>query len=324
MTDVICMGELLTEFVATQDGVSLVDAPGFIKAPGGAPANVAVALQRLGLPAGFAGKVGDDPFGVFLRQALAETGVDTRFLLIDPHARTTTVFVAVWADGHKDLCFYRNPGADMRLSPEEIGPELFDGARCFHYGSISFIDEPSASAQHKAIELARARGLMLSYDPNYRPTLWPSVAQAERVIRDGFQSCHLAKISQEEWQVATGHSDLQRGAQAVLAQGVELLVISRGAEGAAATNGDYWLEIPPFPVEVVETTGAGDGFMAAMIAQLLPERERCGSLARISPEVVRPALRFASAVGALTCTRKGAIPALPTRQQVLDFLAQQE
>ena len=212
MADVICMGELLAEFVATQDGVSLVDAPGFIKAPGGAPANVAVALQRLGLPAGFAGKVGDDPFGVFLRQALEDTGVDTRFLLIDPRARTTAVFVAVWADGHKDLCFYRNPGADMCLTPEEIGPELFDGVRCFHYGSITLIDEPSASAQRKAIALARARGLMLSYDPNYRPTLWPSVEQAQAVIRDGFRTCHLAKISQEEWLVATGHSDLRQGA----------------------------------------------------------------------------------------------------------------
>ncbi len=324
MPDVLCMGELLAEFVSTQSNVSLVDAPGFIKAPGGAPANVAVAVQRLGFSAGFAGKVGDDPFGLFLRQSLQADGVDTRFLLVDAQARTTAVFVAVWDDGRKDLCFYRNPGADMCLSPDEIGPELLAGVRCFHYGSISFIDEPAASAQRKALEMARATGLMISYDPNYRPTLWPSVEQAQAVIRDGFRFCHLAKISQEEWQVASGHTDLRIGAQAVLAQGVELLVISRGAQGAIATNGDYWIELPACPVQVVETTGAGDGFMAAMITRLLPERERLGSLAKVSPQVVRSALRYAIAVGALACTRPGAIPALPTAQEVVAYLAQLE
>ena len=127
MPDVICMGELLAEFVATQADVSLLDAPGFIKAPGGAPANVAVALRRLGLRSGFIGKVGDDPFGQFLRRCLDDEGVDTSHLMIDRQARTTAVFVAVWEDGHKDLCFYRNPGADMLLHPEEISPTLFAG-----------------------------------------------------------------------------------------------------------------------------------------------------------------------------------------------------
>ncbi len=324
MPDVLCMGELLAEFVSTQVNVSLVDSPGFIKSPGGAPANVAVALQRLGLSAGFAGKVGDDPFGIYLRQSLESAGVETRHLLVDPHARTTMVFVAVWEDGHKDLCFYRNPGADMLLSPSEIDHDLLKGARCFHFGSIGFIDEPTASAQAKALEMARAGGLMLSFDPNYRPTLWPSVEKAQTVIRDSFRFCHLAKISQEEWQVATGHTDLHRGAEAVLKQGVELLVISRGEQGAIATNGSYWIEQPAFPVEVMETTGAGDGFMAAMITRLLPERERLGSLAKVSPDVVGPALRFANAVGALACTRKGAIPALPTLQEAEDFLSHQE
>lgn len=320
MPDVICMGELLAEFVATQANVSLVDAPGFIKAPGGAPANVAVALQRLGLSAGFVGKVGDDPFGQFLRDCLEKEGVDTRDLRVDPQARTTAVFVTVWDDGRKDLCFYRNPGADMRLEPSEISPALFAGARCFHFGSISFIDEPSASAQRKALDLARAAGLMISYDPNYRPTLWPSVKQAQAVIQDAFRYCHLAKISQEEWEVATGHTSLERGIQFVLDQGVELLVVSRGGEGALITNGAYRIELPAFRVPVVETTGAGDGFVAALITRLLPERERIGSLAAIAPDVVRDALRFANAVGGLTCTRMGAIPALPTLSETLEFL----
>jgi fructokinase len=320
MSDIICMGELLVEFVATANNVSLAGAPGFIKAPGGAPANVAVALQRLGRPARFVGKVGDDPFGLFLRESLAETGVDTSCLFVDSDARTTAVFVAVWDDGRKDLCFYRNPGADMRLRESDIDVRIFDGARCFHHGSITFIDEPAASAQHKALALAREGGLMITFDPNYRPTLWPDAATASRVIQGAFRGCHLVKISAEEWEVATGHANLDAGIDAVLAQGVELLVISRGENGALATNGDYRIELPAFKVEVVETTGAGDGFMAAMIARLLPEREKLGSLARVDREVVRDALRYANAVGALTCTRRGAIPALPTRKDVERFI----
>lgn len=323
MADVVCMGELLVEFVSTQSNVSLAHSPGFIKAPGGAPANVAVALQRLGVPARFVSKVGDDPFGVYLRESLAQDGVDTRYLLGDPKTRTTAVFVAVWDDGRKDLCFYRNPGADMMLTEADIEPAVFDGARCFHFGSITFIHEPGAAAQRKALQIARDRGLMISYDPNYRPTLWPDRAMAERVIRDSFRYCHLAKVSEEEWEVATGCTGLDDGIRAVLSQGVELLVISRGPKGAIATNGDYRIELPAFQVEVVETTGAGDGFLAAMIARLLPERERLGSLARVDQQVVGQALEFAVAVGALTCTKPGAIPALPTRSEAEAFLRAQ-
>lgn len=321
MADVVSMGELLVEFVATHPNTPLAHVPGFIKAPGGAPANVAVGLQRLGVSARFVGKVGDDPFGIYLRDSLAQEGVDTRFLLVDRTARTTAVFVAVWDDGRKDLCFYRNPGADMLLTPDEIDERIFDGARCFHFGSIGFIEEPCASAQRRALDIARARGLMITYDPNYRPTLWRDASTARAVIQDSFRFCHLAKISAEEWETATGERDFDAGIAAVLAKGVELLVISRGAGAAIATNGDYRIELAPPSVPVVETTGAGDGFMAAMISRLLPERERSGSLARVAPEIVREALVFANAVGALTCTRPGAIPALPTRAEVERFLS---
>ncbi len=321
MSDVICMGELLVEFVSTTDNVSLVHSPGFIKAPGGAPANVAVALQRLGLPAGFVGKVGNDPFGEYLRESLAEAGVDTTYLLVDKKARTTAVYVAVWDDGRKDLCFYRNPGADMMLNADEINDTIFAGARCFHFGSITFIDEPSASAQRKALRLAQDKGLMISYDPNYRPTLWPDQKTAEKVIQDSFRYCHLAKISEEEWQVATGFEDLEAGIEAIMAKGVELLVISRGENGAIATNGDYRIELPGLEVDVVETTGAGDGFLGAIITELLPEREKTGSLAAISEDKIRAALKRANAVGALTCKKPGAIPALPTRAETDQFIS---
>jgi len=316
------MGELLAEFVATKENVSLADSPGFVKAPGGAPANVAVAIVRLGMSSGFIGKVGDDPFGAFLRRTLVAERVDTHGLLVDDEARTTAVFVAVRDDGRKDLCFYRNPGADMRIRPDELPEELIRGCRCFHYGSIGFIDEPSGSAQRRAIDLARRSGAMITYDPNYRPTLWPSEERAAGVIRAGYESAHLVKISEEEWEVATGTDDFRDGARRVLDAGPELLVISRGANGAIATNGEFWIEVSAPVVHVVETTGAGDAFLAAMIVELLPVREELGSLSRVDRESITAILSRAVAVGAIACTEVGAIPALPTAARVDSFLAQ--
>jgi fructokinase len=248
--------------------------------------------------------------------------VDTTYLLVDAEARTTVVFVGVWDDGRKEMCFYRNPGADMRLHPDEITPALLEGVRCFHYGSIGLISEPCASAQRKALELARARGLLITYDPNYRPTLWPDEATARRVIQDAYRYCHLAKISEEEWDVATGCPDLDSGIKAVLDRGVELLIVSRGAGGALATNGQYRIDLPALTgIDVVETTGAGDGFMGAMITRLLPLYEQLGSLKAIPEATLFEALSFANAVGALTCTKAGAIPALPNLAEVERFIA---
>lgn len=320
MADVICMGELLVEFVATERNVSLVQTPGFIKSPGGAPANVAVALSNLGLSSRFVGKVGNDPFGEYLRESLQEKSVDTQFLLKDPQARTTAVFVAVWEDGRKDLCFYRNPGADIMLSEEDVGTPILAGGRCFHYGSVTLAEEPAASAQRKLLEMAVAQGMMISYDPNYRETLWPDPETAQRKIQEAFQYCHLAKVSDEEWEFVTGTQDLEGGIEKILKSGVELLVLSRGENGALATNGTYRIEIPGILVDVVETTGAGDGFLAAMITQLLPKRETLGSLAALPEKDVEAALHYANTVGAITCLKMGAIPALPTHQEVEQFL----
>ena len=320
MTDVLCIGELLVEFVADTSNVSLSRSPGFIKAPGGAPANVAVALSRLGVKSGFMGKVGNDPFGRYLSDCLEADGVDTSTLFFDEKARTTAVFTAVWDDGRKDLCFYRNPGADMMLRPDEIDESNFKSLRCFHFGSITFIDDPSGAAQRRAIEFARRNEVMISYDPNYRPTLWPNEEQARQTIQDAYQYCHLVKISEEEWRVATGCDDFEAGVRAVLNKGVELLVVSKGDGGSIATNGEYFIVAPALAVDVVETTGAGDGFLATVIAELLPERERLGSLARIEAQRIEKTLKLANAVGAYACTKPGAIPALPTRSEVEDFI----
>src|SRR5438045_2825404 len=143
---VVCLGEALIDFVADTAGVSLAECPGFRKAPGGAPANVAVGLARLGVPAAFLGKVGDDPFGRFLEQTFAAAGVDTRFMRFDPGVRTGLAFVSLQADGERDFVFYRNPSADMLYRADEVPEDALDGCRLYHFGSITLIQEPSRAA----------------------------------------------------------------------------------------------------------------------------------------------------------------------------------
>jgi deoxyribose-phosphate aldolase len=336
---VICLGELLIDFVATETNQDLSRVAGFTAAAGGAPANVAVGLSRLDFDSAFVGCVGKDPFGVKLRRTLEEAGVDTSFLIEaadKEDIRTTIGFVSVWDDGRKDLCFYR--GADRYLQPESITEALFQNPNnekeeqmgtattkyCFHYGSITLIDKPGSEAQYKAIQMARDQGAMVTYDPNYRPTLWPDEATARRVIQDAFRYAHMVKISEEEFSFVTGRDKFQDGINAVLAMGVELVIVSRGEHGAIASNGKFTIEIPALSsdlIQVVETTGAGDAFMASMITKLLPEfHKHGGSLKDVKKDVVKEALEYANIVAGLACTKPGAIPALPTVQEVEDFL----
>jgi fructokinase len=315
---VVCLGEALIDFVADVSGVSLIECPGFRKAAGGAPANVAVGLARLGVPARFLGKVGEDPFGHFLEQMLAEAGVETRWMRFDDEARTGLAFVSLQADGERDFVFYRHPSADMRLRPDEIDPAAFDGARVFHFGSITLIDEPSRSATRAAIDLARARGCTISYDPNLRLPLWPSAATAHREILEAMPVADVVKISDDE--AAFLYGAPERCARSILERGPRLVIVTLGANGC-----DYFVadgghgHVPGFAVEAIDTTGAGDGFVAGLLAHL-PSLGP-GRTTPLSESELREVLRFANAVGALTCTQKGAIPALPTRERVAAMLA---
>jgi deoxyribose-phosphate aldolase len=325
---VICMGEVLIDFVAIEKNTQLPQVSNFSAAAGGAPANVAVGLQRLGIRSSFVGCVGKDPFGIKLRGELEAEGVDTCFLFTHGDFKenetdavhTTINFVSVWDDGHKDLVFYR--GADRCMLPQEITPAIFENAKCFHYGSISLIHEPGSSAQRKAIQVAREQKLLVTYDPNYRATLWQNETTAHRVIFDAFKYAHMAKVSEEEFSIVTGHNNLEHGIRALLDQGVELVVVTRGERGALAATEHFVVESPGLrDVNIVETTGAGDAFMATLISRMLPEFEkRGGSLKTAGKETVQAALDYANVVAGLACTKAGAIPALPTAQEVERFL----
>lgn len=317
MPTLLCLGEALIDFVADVSGVSLADCPGFRKAPGGAPANVAVGAARLGTTAAFLGKVGADPFGQFLARTFADAGVDTRFVRFDPDTRTGLAFVSLQANGERDFVFYRNPSADMLYRPDEVPDEAFVGCRACHFGSITLIQEPSLSATLHALRCARAEGALISYDPNLRPPLWPDLDTARARILEALPLADFVKVSREEAEFLYGPGTEPEWEARLLAAGPQLVAITDGEIGCTLATGTFRTIFPAFPVTVVDTTGAGDGFVAGVLVSLL---ERGGFAGLDSAELHRIA-RFASAVGALACTAKGAIPALPTRAQAEEFLS---
>ena len=317
MPEAVTLGELLIDFVSIEKDVSLAQLPSFVGAAGGAPANVAVGLARLGVSAGFIGKVGHDPFGDFLRRTLDAAGVDTQLLRVAPAARTTLAFVATRSDGHKDIAFYRNPGADMLLTPEEVDRWYLESARLLHFGSVSLSRSPAREATMQAALRARDAGLLVSYDPNWRPTLWDDPREARGRIWEAMSVAHVVHCADEEWEFVTGASDFEAGARSILAEGPDLVIVTLGERGCYYDDGESRGELPGFQVEVEDPLGAGDAFVAAMLSQLIyaPRGQR------LPESKLREILTYANAAGALTCTRRGVIPSLPTADQIEQFLS---
>lgn len=312
--EIIVLGELLIDFIPTINGVTLIQAEVFKKAPGGAPANVAVGLSRLGLLSGFMGKVGDDSFGHFLAQTLVENGTDVSTLRYSQEARTALAFVSLREDGDREFMFYRLPSADMLYTMDEVDEEYIRSGRIFHFGSISLINEPSRSATLRAIEIAQNAGLLISYDPNLRLALWPGEEAARQGIRLGWQYAQIIKASEEEVLFLAGEADLQLAIRKLWHSRLRLLVVTRGKEGCIYFTHGYSGEMPGFNVQAIDTTGAGDGFVAGLLKGILEKSDW------EQPQVLHEICRYANAVGALTTTKRGAIPALPTKAEVESFL----
>ncbi len=312
MPDIIALGEILIDFVSLRKGFPLWRAPGFLKAAGGAPANVAAGLGKLGANVGFIGKVGNDPFGIFLKNTLGECNVDVSHILMSNQYRTTLAFVSLTEEGERDFVFFRHPGADMMLSPDEIDEEYIKGAKILHFGSISLINEPYRSATLLALRIARDNGVLISYDPNLRLSLWESEEKAREGILLGLEFAQVVKLSEEECSFLTGKTP-EEGCEEILDKGKSLVAITLGERGCYFCSKEGRGYVEGFKVKVVDTTGAGDGFVAGMLFKILEFGEDF-------PKRGGEILRFANAVGALTCRKRGAIRGLPTIRQVRRFL----
>ncbi|PRQ17396.1 putative fructokinase [Rosa chinensis] len=313
---IVSFGEMLIDFVPTVSGVSLAEAPAFLKAPGGAPANVAIAVARLGGNSSFVGKLGDDEFGHMLAGILKENCVSGQGILFDQNARTALAFVTLRADGEREFMFYRNPSADMLLKPEELDLELIRSAKVFHYGSISLIVEPCRSAHLKAMEVAKDAGALLSYDPNLRLPLWPSPEEAREQIMSIWEKAEVIKVSDVELEFLTGNPNIDdESAMTLWHPNLKLLLVTLGEKGCRYYTKNFRGCVEAFHVTAVDTTGAGDSFVGALLAKIVDDQSVLDDEQRL-----REVLKFANACGAITTTKKGAIPALPTEFEVLALI----
>ena len=312
MADVVALGELLIDF--TPAGLSDQGNVLFERNPGGAPANVLVALTRLGGTGAFIGKVGEDAFGNFLLDTLKKNGVDPSGLKRNASVPTTLAFVHLSDTGDRSFSFYRNPGADWLLSYEDIDLDLIRNARVFHFGSVSMTHEPSRTATMKAVQFAKESGRIVSYDPNYRPALWQSPDEARKVMIEGMAYADILKISGEELEFLTGVNDLDEGVNSLLKHyNGKVLLITLGAHGCFfGMNGQYD-RLPAYPVHTIDTTGAGDAFLGGFLYQIT---QRNYPFSEITFVQLKEYVDFANAVGSLATTKKGAIPAMPQLKTV--------
>ncbi|MBD5560110.1 MAG: carbohydrate kinase [Clostridia bacterium] len=308
--DVIAVGELLMDF--TTVGQSAQGNEVFEACPGGAPSNVLSILNKIGLKTGFIGKVGADQFGSLLRCVLDEIGVDTSNLATDPEVKTTLAFVHTGPGGERDFSFYRNPGADMMLSEEDIDPDYIRKARALHFGSLSMTHDTVRKATLKALETAKKDGMLISFDPNLRPPLWNSLDNAKKQIETGLSYCDVLKISDNEVEFLTGETDYDKGIAKLREQyDIPLIFLTLGPNGSRAYYKNLQVNAPGIAVDSIEATGAGDTFCGTALSRVLEL-----GLDNLNEESLLETLQLANAAAAIVTTRKGAIRSMPEVSEV--------
>ena len=320
--DVTALGELLIDF--TQNGTSRQGNPIYEANPGGAPCNVLSMLKKLGHNVAFIGKVGNDIFGRQLKAAVENVDIDTTGLVTDDDVRTTLAFVETFADGDRDFSFYRNPGADMMLNPDDVNEDVIRGARIFHMGTLSMTHEPVRSATCKAVAVAQSVQAMISFDPNIREPLWDDMEDAKEQTAFGLSVCDILKISDNEIQWFTGEQDFDAGIKKIQDEyNIPLILLSLGKVGSRAylknNVTDVKAEVPAFVREdTVETTGAGDTFGGCCLHYVL---EHCTEGTDINDvdwteENLKEMLTFANKAASIITTRKGALAVMPTLEEI--------
>lgn len=317
--DVTSLGEILIDF--TEDGVSASGSVLYERNAGGAPANVAAAVARLGGKSAFIGKVGADPFGAFLRETLEDIGVDASALRVSERSHTTLAFVTLGKGGERSFSFCRNSSADTELRADELDARILDATRILHVGSLSLTCESARGATFAAIDQAKAAGALVSYDPNWRPALWESRDAACDLMGKIVPFADVVKVSEDELELLYGikaqtEDDLERGARAILGRGPRLALITLGAQGTYWSTGKAGSLVSAFASDAVDTTGAGDAFVGALLWRLTRQEAADNPFGRESDSITAD-VRFANAAAAVCVRRRGAIPALPSFHETM-------
>ena len=320
MSTLFAIGEVLIDFIPLQKGQALKDVVSFERAPGGAPANVAAAVSKLGGQSAMLTKLGSDAFGDFLLEKLAEAGVETKYIIRTSEANTALAFVSLREDGERDFSFYRKPCADLLMTADEVDESAFHPGDILHFCSVDLVESPMKHAHVKAVDEAKERGAIISFDPNVRLPLWEDPTVCRETILAFLPKAHLVKISDEELEFITGISDEEAAIASLFTGDVKAVVYTRGAAGASLFVNGKEMQSDGFSVQVQDTTGAGDAFIGGFLFQLLQAGATPENLLFTLEQHGEEFVRFSNAAGAITATGKGAISALPSLQQIKQLL----
>ena len=316
--DVVALGELLIDF--TIDGKSNQGNNTYEANPGGAPCNVLAMLNKMDKKTAFIGKVGQDAFGQILKNTIDNVGISSEGLVFDDKVNTTLAFVNTDENGERSFSFYRNPSADMLLNASEIEEEVFEEGGILHFCSVSLIDAPIKDAHRKAIEFAKNNNCLISFDPNVRLPLWETPEACREAILEFLPFANIVKISDEELEFITGIADETEALNFLLQGDVEVIIYTKGTNGAEFITKERKVFSPSFKVEAQDTTGAGDSFIGSFLYQVAEGDNTLESLVNLPEEKVKEILTFSNATAALTVCKRGAIGALPTKEEVLTLV----
>jgi fructokinase len=300
---VLCLGEAIIDFVAAEPG-PLADVVLFEKSAGGSPANVAVGLARLGIPSAFIGKLGDDAFGHYLANVLSREGVDVSSVTFCRAHGTCHTFVSLTELGDREFLFSVERSADTFLSVEDLNVQQILGAAALHAGTFSLRHEPARSATLAAVLIANHARVPVSFDPNLRISLWPSDAALRKQALRLWRCANVIKATEEELLFLANRTERRDAVNSLWHDQLRLLAVTLGSRGAEVYTPDGSVHVPSFPVTPIDTTGAGDGFVAGLLSRLV-------SKTRVSLQDAAEACRRANMVGALATTKRGAINAMP-------------
>ncbi len=309
MKKVVAIGELLIDFVPQQKGCALDEVTHFERVAGGAPANVAAAIARLGGNAAMISQVGEDAFGTHILKVLRANGVDTSYVFRTGRANTGLAFVSLDATGNREFSFFRNPSADLFLEEGQIAPDMFTECAALHFCSVDLVDWPVRAAHRRAVALAKQAGALISFDPNVRLPLWSSPADCQAAIREFLPSADLVKLSDDEVEFVTGCTDERAAAEKLFGMGCRLLIVTRGAAGSAAYTPHAEGFAETIRVPVTDTTGAGDSFIGSFLYQLTRDGVAADGLDKLTEQQLTDYLVFSAQYASLTVQHKGAVMA---------------
>lgn len=315
MKRIMTIGELLIDFIPNKKGLAIKHVSEFTKLPGGAPANVSAAVSKLGGKASFIGQVGQDGFGDFLIDTMKNVGVDTTYLFQHPTARTALAFVTLTKEGERDFAFYRNPSADQLLTPKQLPHNIYQDS-IIHFCSLSLDDYPLRDTLDQVIKEAKQQNALISFDPNLRLSLFSDHKFYREIINTYLGFADILKVSEDELLFITGTKLIDEALAYFFSLGIRYVILTKGKDGATLYKKGASIDAKGYRVKVEDTTGAGDSFIGAFLYKVA----QYDDIDKITNDQIYDILTFSNAVAALTTTKFGAISAIPTKKEVIDFI----